>query len=166
MYHAYIRLYAPKGTLGGIYTNHTVRPSVRLSVHPALCPEHISYIFVVGTQILCVDASWEGGVLCIGFWFTLTLAYFLELSCQEHIYFIIWGRNPKFVVWMHLWVLICRGPFSGHWDLDLWPSFLNNRVWSILPILHVFEAVVPKLVCGFLLGWGSSAYHFANYQWL
>ena len=30
------------------------------------------------------------------------MAYFLELSCLEHISYIIWCRNPKFGVFNHL----------------------------------------------------------------
>ena len=39
---------------------------------------------------------------------------------------------------------MCRIPFLGHCDLDLWPSFYNNRVWSISPIL--FDVGIPNLV--------------------
>ena len=55
----------------------------------------------------------------------------------------------------------------GHCDLDLWPSFLNNRVWIISPIL--FDVGIPNLVCWFLLGWRSGAYHFESllpWHWL
>ena len=44
-------------------------------------------------------------------------------------------RNPKFGVWMHLGMTEFRVPFSGHCNLDLLPSFENNRVQSIYPIL-------------------------------
>ena len=44
-------------------------------------------------------------------------------SCPVHISYILWGRNSKFGVWMHLGMTECRVTFSGHCDLDLWPSF-------------------------------------------
>ena len=72
------------------YSNHNVRPSVCLSVHPSSCPVHISYI--------------------------------------------LWGRNSKFDVWMHLGMAECRASFWGHCDLelDLWPSFYKlHWVWCI-----------------------------------
>ena len=49
-------------------------------------------------------------------------------------------------MWMHLGIAECHVPFSGHCDLDLdiWPSFLNNRVRSISLIL--FE-VGSKIWC-------------------
>ena len=37
----------------------------------------------------------------------------------------------------------------GHSDLDLWPSFQNYHVWSILPIL--LDLGIPNLLCGFIL---------------
>ena len=40
-------------------------------------------------------------------------------SCPMHISFILWGRNSKFGVWIHLGMAECRVPFSGHCDLDL-----------------------------------------------
>ena len=39
------------------------------------------------------------------------------------ISYILLVRNPKFGVWMHLWMVICCVPFLGHCDLDLWPRF-------------------------------------------
>ena len=59
------------------------------------------------------------------------------------------GRNPKFSVWMHLWMKICGIPFLCHCDLD--------HVWSISPIL--FEVGIPNSACAFILGWRSGPYH-------
>ena len=49
----------------------------------------------------------------------------VPLSCPVHISYILWGRNSKFGVWIHLGMAECRVPFLGHCDLnlDLWPSF-------------------------------------------
>ena len=47
-----------------------------------------------------------------------------------------------------------------HCDLDLLPSFLNNRVWSIYAVL--FDVGIPNSMCLFLLGWRSVAYHFRS----
>ena len=49
-------------------------------------------------------------------------------------------------------------PILGHCDLDLRPSFKNYRVRSISLIF--FELGIPNLVCGYILGWRSVAYHF------
>ena len=65
----------------------------------------------------CMVAAWEGRVSCTKFWITVTSTFFLELLCQEHISYVILGRNSKFRVWMHLW-MICR-PCLGHCDFDL-----------------------------------------------
>ena len=43
----------------------------------------------------------------------------VPLSCPVHISYILWGRNFKFGVWIHLGMAECRVPFSGHCDLDL-----------------------------------------------
>ena len=59
---------------------------------------------------------------------------------------------------MHLGMGECHLPFSGHCDLDLWPSFNNNCVRSISLIL--FEIKIPKLVCGCNFWWRSVTYHF------
>ena len=40
-------------------------------------------------------------------------------SCPVHISYILWGRNSKFDLWMHLGMAECRVPFSGHCDHDL-----------------------------------------------
>ena len=59
---------------------------------------------------------------------------------------------------MHLWMVICHIPFWGHCDLELCPSFQNDPIWSISPILY--EVGITNLICGFILGWKSGAYHF------
>ena len=43
----------------------------------------------------------------------------VPLSCPVRISYILWGRNSKFGVWIHLGMAECRVPFSGHCDLDL-----------------------------------------------
>ena len=48
----------------------------------------------------------------------LDLIYRKKL-CQEHISYIIQGRNPKFGVWMQFRMAECHIPFMGHFDLDL-----------------------------------------------
>ena len=72
-------------------------------------------------------------------------------SCPVLISYIIWGRNPKFSVWMHLGMAECRVPWKGHCDLDLdlWPSFQNTRVRSIFPI--IFEVEIRNSVCACIL---------------
>ena len=39
------------------------------------------------------------------------------------ISYILWNRNSKFGMLMHLGMPECHKPFLGHCDLDLWPSF-------------------------------------------
>ena len=90
-----------------------------------------------------------------------------------HIYYILWGKNSKFGVWMHLGMAERCIPFSGLCDLDLnlWLSFYSNhnvrlsvrpsvplRVQCISPLF--FEVGNPNLMCGCILGWRSFAYHF------
>ena len=53
-------------------------------------------------------------------------------SCLVYISYILWGRDFKFGVWMHLGMAKCRVPFSGHCDLDLWLSFYSNKM-SVRP---------------------------------
>ena len=68
---------------------------------------------------------------------------------------------------MHLGILECHKPFLRHCDLDLWPSFKNNCVQSISPIL--LDVGIPNLGWWFLLGWRSGAYHFESlwpWHWL
>ena len=59
---------------------------------------------------------------------------------------------------MHLRMTECHLSFSGHCDLDLRPSFKNYCVRSLSPIF--FEVGIPNLVCGYIFGWWSVAYHF------
>ena len=129
----------------------------------------------------------------------------------QSILYIIWGRNPKFGMWLQFGMAKCHvsvlwpwlnfynnrvrsvsqdiiyylreesqiccidttldadvsHTILGHCDLDLWPSFKNNCVWSISPIL--FNVGIPNLGCWFLLGWRSGAYHFWSlwfWHWL
>ena len=49
----------------------------------------------------------------------LTSDIVLEQSCPEHISCIIEDRNPKFGVWMQLWMAECHILFLGHFDPDL-----------------------------------------------
>ena len=88
----------------------------------------------------------------------LTSDLVFKLLCPEHISFIILDRIPKFGVWVHLGMMECRVQFMGHYDLDLWPSFKNNRILSISLIL--LKVGIPNLVCGCIFGWGSVTYHF------
>ena len=69
-----------------------------------------------------MDASLDGGLRSVmyhlRFSVTLTSTKSSELSCPEHISYIIEGRNPKFGVWVQLWMAECHIPFSGLLDLD------------------------------------------------
>ena len=58
---------------------------------------------------------------------------------------------------MHLGMAKCHILFSGHFDLDLWPTFNTDCVRNISLIL--FEIGIPNLVCGCILGWWSVMYH-------
>ena len=58
---------------------------------------------------------------------------------------------------MHLGMVECLVPFTGHCDLDLWPSFNNNCVRIISLLL--FEIGIPNLVWECILGWWSVLYH-------
>ena len=60
------------------------------------------------------------------FWATVTLASYLvsRIGIKSGVYFLFLDRNPKFGVWMHLFMVISHVPFWGHGD-DIWPSFLK-----------------------------------------
>ena len=58
---------------------------------------------------------------------------------------------------MHLGMTECHITFSGHCDLNLWPSFKNYCFQSISLIF--FEIGIPNLVCICILGWWSVTYH-------
>ena len=73
------------------------------SIYPILFELGISHL--VCSCILGYRVSYTS------FGVTVTLTYFLELSCKEHISFILRSRNPKFSVWVHPCMVICCGPF-------------------------------------------------------
>ena len=50
---------------------------------------------------------------------TLTSDLVFKNNHIQSISHIIEGRNPKFGMWMPLWIAECHIPFSGHFDLDL-----------------------------------------------
>ena len=52
----------------------------------------------------------------------------------------------------------CLVPFTGHCDLDLWPSFKKNHVQSISLIL--LKVGIPNLVGRCNFGWWSVTYYF------
>ena len=157
-------------------SNCTVRPSVR----PASCPVHISYILWGRNSKFGVWMHLGMGECRIPFSdycdLDLWLSYYSNhnvrpsvrpASCPVHISYILWGRNSKFDVWMHLGMGECRIPFSDYCDLDLWLSYYSNhnvrpsvplRVLCISPVL--FEVGIPNLMCGCILGWQRIAYHF------
>ena len=74
--------------------------------------------------------------------------------------YILWDRNSKFGVKMHMGMTECHISFSGHCglDLDLWPSFKNYCVQNIYLIF--FEVGIPNSVCECIMGWRSVTYHF------
>ena len=134
-----------------------------LSVRPASCPVHISYIlwgrnskFGVWMHLRMAECRLPFSGHCdldpdLWLSFYSNKMSVRPASCPVHISYILWGRNSKFGVWMHLGMAECRVPFLGHCDLDLdlWPSFQNNRVRSISLIL--FEVGISNLVCGCIL---------------
>ena len=66
---------------------------------------YLLYCFREVFQIWCVDVSWDGYVSLWPLPWTLT-------SCREHISYIIWGRNSKFGLWMHLGMAECHVSFG------------------------------------------------------
>ena len=62
---------------------------------------------------------------------------------------MIYNRNLKFGVWVHLGMAECGIPFSGHCNLDLLPCFLLNCVQSIS--LISFEVGISNLMCACIL---------------
>ena len=53
----------------------------------------------------------------VPFWVTVTLT--CDLGFRKMVSYIINARNPKFGVWMQLWMAECHVPFLGCFDLDL-----------------------------------------------
>ena len=70
---------------------------------------------------------------------------FLSLAIQFHLFLI-------FMPLKELW--------EAYSNRTVRPSVSPSRfrVWSISPIF--FEVGIPNLVCGYILGWRSVAYHF------
>ena len=50
--------------------------------------------------------------------------------CQEYIFNIIWGRNPKCSVWIPLGVLQCHTLFLDHSGIDFWPWCYKTWVFG------------------------------------
>ena len=67
---------------------------------------------------------------------------------ESSVSYILWNRNSKFGMWMHLGMPECHKPFLGHYDLDLWPSFqellcpehISYIIWCRNP---KFGVVIP-----------------------
>ena len=155
--HQRVILMPPK-ELWEAYSNRTVRPSVPLRVR---CISPIFFeVAILNLVCGCILGWWS---VAYNFRVTVTLTLTSDLvfivitmsvrpaSCPVHISYILWGRNSKFDMWMHLGMGECRVPFLGHCDLDLdlWPSFKKNCVRSISLIL--FEVGISNLVCGCIL---------------
>ena len=86
----------------------------------------------------------------------LSIRQSVPLSCPVHISYILWVRNSKFGVWIHLGMAECRVPFSGHCALT---SDLVFRIILSGAYLILFEVGISILVCGCILGWRSVSYH-------
>ena len=71
-------------------------------------------------------------------------------SCPAHISYIIKGRNPKFGMWVHLWVAKCRVPF--------FEFFFKIRIRNISPTR--FEVAISNFVFGCVLMLEIVAYYF------
>ena len=117
---------------------HTISGHCDLDLWPSfknVCVRSISLIFFeVGIpKLVCI---------CILGWWSLTY-YFqatVTLTSDQVLIIIVSGayllyylrrESQIWCVWMHLGMVECLLPFTGHCDLDLWPSFNNNCVRSI-----------------------------------
>ena len=78
---------------------------------------HVQWTVIVQHLFLCPQRNFGRHIVI-----TLSVPS-VPLSCPVHISYILWGRNSKFCVYIHLGMVECHVPFSGHCDLDLWPSF-------------------------------------------
>ena len=69
--------------------------------------------------------------------------------------------NPKFGVWMHLGMVECHVPFTGH-SVTLNLTF--GLVFFLIIIsgayLLLFEVEIPNLVCECILEWQIVPFHF------
>ena len=64
-----------------------------------------------------IYASWDGGVSHVSFKVTMTLILICDLVFRISVP-SIYLKNPKFGVWMHLWMTECHVLFKGYCDLD------------------------------------------------
>ena len=83
---------------------------------------YLLYLLRIGIPNWCVhgcNLGWWSVLYHLRVTVTLSSDIVLESSCPQHISYIIEDRNPKFCVWMQLWMAECHVPFSGHFDLDL-----------------------------------------------
>ena len=55
---------------------------------------------------------------------------------------------------MHLGMVECLVPFTGHFDLDLVLIIIVSGAYLLF-----FEIGIPNLVCECILGWWSVLYH-------
>ena len=66
------------------------------------------------------------------------------------IFYVLWDRNSKFCVWMHL----CIGGASHIFFWSLWHcDILVKRIPLIL-----FELGISNMACGWYFGWRSALY--------
>ena len=76
-------------------------------------------LFEIGIPNLVCDYNlgWWSVLYHLQVTVTLTSDLVLEKWCLENISYIIKVRNPKFGVWMQLWMAECHIPFLGGFDL-------------------------------------------------
>ena len=127
------------------------------------CVRSVSLIFFevgIPTFVCICIFGWRSGTYL--FWVTMTLTSDLVLIIivsGTYLLNIIWDRNPKFCVWMHLGMIECLVQFMGHCDLDLWPLFLEksclghifyiikcrNPIFGVWMQLSMVECHIPYL---------------------
>ena len=81
-------------------------------------------LFEVGITNLVCESIFGWWCVTYHLWVTVTLTSVLvfRIIMSWHITCIFWNMNPKFGVWVHLWMVECRVLFIGYCDLDFWPS--------------------------------------------
>ena len=100
----------------------------------------------------------------------LPLASALEKSYRQHIYYIIWGSNLKFRVWMHLDVVDCSVlflatltlTFTEHISYIIWHRTAEFGMWIHLlaTVCQLLFSVTETLTSGFSRARSISVFRF------
>ena len=136
-----------------------VRPPVPLHVR---CISPIFFEVGIPNLVCGCILGWRS--VAYHFWVTVTLTLASDLvfivikcpsvrpaSCPVHISYILWGRNSKFGLLMHLGMAECR---AYHFLVTVTLTLTSDLVFRIIvsgAYLILFEVGISNLVCGCIL---------------